>query len=119
LHERIFLFASAFCASAFQFIGEFMQRRNVVLGLCVAAATLATPLTSSIAHAEDSYPSKPIRLIVPFPPGHTTDIVARALAEKLGTAVNQTDRGGKPRRRRQQYQAWSRPRARRRTVTRW
>lgn len=98
LHERIFLFASAFCASAFQFIGEFMQRRNVVLGLCVAAATLATPLTSSIAHAEDAYPSKPIRLIVPFPPGGTTDIVGRLFADKLGKELNQTvvveNRGG-------------------------
>ena len=65
-----------------------MQRRNVVLGLCVAAATLATPLTSSIAHAEDAYPSKPIRLIVPFPPGGTTDIVGRLFADKLGKELN-------------------------------
>ncbi|MCH1989890.1 Bug family tripartite tricarboxylate transporter substrate binding protein [Achromobacter xylosoxidans] len=75
-----------------------MQRRNVVLGLCVAAATLATPLTSGIAHAEDAYPSKPIRLIVPFPPGGTTDIVGRLFADKLGKELNQTvvveNRGG-------------------------
>ncbi|KQZ98651.1 MAG: Bug family tripartite tricarboxylate transporter substrate binding protein [Achromobacter sp.] len=75
-----------------------MQRRNVVLGLCVAAATLATPLISGIAHAEDAYPSKPIRLIVPFPPGGTTDIVGRLFADKLSKELGQTvvveNRGG-------------------------
>lgn len=63
-----------------------MQRRNVVLGLCVAVATLTTPLTSGIAHADDAYPSKPIRLIVPFPPGGATDANARAIAKEIGRA---------------------------------
>ena len=75
-----------------------MQRRNVVLGLCVAAATLAAPLASGIAHAQDAYPSKPVRLIVPFPPGGTTDIVGRLYADKLGKELGQTvvveNRGG-------------------------
>ncbi|KAG0955265.1 hypothetical protein G6F31_012922 [Rhizopus arrhizus] len=75
-----------------------MQRRNVVLGLCVAAATLAMPLTSGIAHAEDAYPSKPIRLIVPFAAGGTPDIVARIVAEGLGRELGQAvvveNRGG-------------------------
>ncbi|MFP3710883.1 ABC transporter substrate-binding protein, partial [Paraburkholderia sp. SIMBA_009] len=60
-----------------------MQRRNVVLGLCVAAATLATPLTSGIAHAEDAYPSKPIRLIVPYVAGGAADITARVVAARM------------------------------------
>ncbi|KOF54278.1 ABC transporter substrate-binding protein [Achromobacter sp. DMS1] len=75
-----------------------MQRRNVILGLCVAAATLAAPFASGIAHAEDAYPNKPIRLIVPFPPGGTTDIVGRLFADKLGKELGQTvvveNRGG-------------------------
>jgi tripartite-type tricarboxylate transporter receptor subunit TctC len=42
------------------------------------------------AHAQQNYPTKPIRLIVPFPPGGQTDVVARVVALKLGEAFGQT-----------------------------
>ncbi|QNP50640.1 tripartite tricarboxylate transporter substrate binding protein [Diaphorobacter aerolatus] len=52
--------------------------------LCAVAlgvAAFAAPLQSSFA--QDNYPAKPIRLIVPFPPGGGTDMIARAVAQKM------------------------------------
>ena len=51
----------------------------------LAALTAALPLA---AHAQ-AYPSKPVRLIVPFAPGGTTDIVARIVSQSMGTALGQ------------------------------
>lgn len=65
-----------------------MQRRNVILGLSLAAV-LASPLGAGIAQAQDAYPNKPIRLVVPFPPGGTTDIVGRLFADQLGKVLGQ------------------------------
>lgn len=62
------------------------SRRLALQGLGAAAAGLAT----SQGWAQSSgYPDRPIRILVPFPPGALTDNLGRAVAERLRTAFNQ------------------------------
>src|SRR3954462_6791512 len=48
---------------------------------CIAALAL---VAATAASAADDYPTKPIKLIVPFPPGGGTDIMSRVVGQKLG-----------------------------------
>lgn len=54
--------------------------------LAIAALAFATPLA---AIAQAGYPNKPIRVIVPFAAGSTTDIIARAIADKMSQSMGQ------------------------------
>ena len=68
-------------------------RTALVAALCAASALLsAIP-----AHAQ-SYPNRPVKVIVPFPPGGPTDGMARIISDRLGTVLGQSivieNRGG-------------------------
>jgi tripartite-type tricarboxylate transporter receptor subunit TctC len=67
----------------------------------LAALVAGVMLVPAISVAQEPYPTKPIRLIVPFPPGAGTDNVARLIAQKIserlrGTVIveNRTGAGG-------------------------
>src|SRR5262245_6728116 len=57
-----------------------------VLFLAGAIIVLASP---QIAAAEETYPSRPIRLIVPFPPGGPTDVMGRLISQALSDQLRQ------------------------------
>ena len=60
---------------------------RVILSL-IAAATAATSLAPAATHAQ-GYPNKPIRMIVPFPPGGGVDFVGRIVGQKLTERLGQ------------------------------
>jgi len=61
------------------------QRRH----LLAAAAATALPLLPTFARAQGTWPTKPVRIVVPFAAGGTTDILARAIAPELQRAFGQ------------------------------
>lgn len=62
-----------------------MHKRNFLAAL--AAAAVAALPAAGLAQAD--YPAKPIKLIVPFPSGGTSDVMGRLMAEELGKALKQ------------------------------
>jgi tripartite-type tricarboxylate transporter receptor subunit TctC len=60
-----------------------------MLGMLAAAALALTAATGSAQQPSQPWPSKPIRYIVPFAPGGTTDILARTIGEQLSIALGQ------------------------------
>jgi tripartite-type tricarboxylate transporter receptor subunit TctC len=65
-------------------------RRALVRALALAAAVAAFGPLSGRPAAADTYPSRPIRAIVPFAAGSATDIVARAFGDRMGAILGQT-----------------------------
>jgi tripartite-type tricarboxylate transporter receptor subunit TctC len=77
-------------------IPPFPSARAVLTRIAVLAAALASGLTT-IAAAQN-YPTRPITLVVPFPPGGSTTIVARIVTDRMAEAIGQQfvvdNRGG-------------------------
>jgi len=53
------------------------------------AVLFAFALTATFAGAQSSYPNRSIKLVVPYPPGALTDLLARAIGERLGAALKE------------------------------
>jgi tripartite-type tricarboxylate transporter receptor subunit TctC len=60
------------------------RAQSLLFALCVGLASAALP-----AAAQDKYPTKPVRIIVPYAPGGATDIVSRVLGEQLRVILGQ------------------------------
>ena len=63
-----------------------MRRRSVLLG--AAAVSLAAPAVAQ--QGAQQFPSKPVRIVVPYSPGGGADTTARLIAPKLQDALGQT-----------------------------
>jgi tripartite-type tricarboxylate transporter receptor subunit TctC len=61
-----------------------LSRRGLSALALAAAATFALP-----GWAQDAWPAKPVKLVVPFPPGGGTDLVARAMGQQLAQRLKQ------------------------------
>ncbi|MFO1200493.1 MAG: tripartite tricarboxylate transporter substrate binding protein [Burkholderiaceae bacterium] len=63
-----------------------MQRRTILTGAAAAAASTLLPVGG---RAQDAFASRPLKLIVPFPPGGPTDVFGRRWAEKMRELLGQ------------------------------
>ncbi len=59
------------------------------LAICLAVTAIAGTVLSPSSVQAQAYPNKPVRLVIPFAAGGTTDLMGRILAQKLGDALGQ------------------------------
>ena len=63
--------------------------KTIVLTLLAAASAIVAPASAHAQQNESSWPSKPLRWIVPFPPGGAMDAIARTLGDKASKTLGQ------------------------------
>jgi tripartite-type tricarboxylate transporter receptor subunit TctC len=72
--------------------GDFDMKKHLLAGVSIARAAsllIASALLAGAALAQSDYPSKPIKILVPFPPGGTSDVMGRMMAEPLSRVLKQ------------------------------
>ena len=62
-----------------------MNRRHLFISTCLLASALV-----SHCWTQSDFPNKPLKLIVPFPAGGTSDVMGRLIAEELSKSLKQT-----------------------------
>jgi len=67
-----------------------MRTRRTALFLSLTSAMIAALFTVQVSHAQQSFPTKTVQIIVPNPPGGATDVLARVLAAELGPRLKQS-----------------------------
>src|SRR6185503_595302 len=78
--------------------GKQVMKKGLMVALLLAGAGIAAPDVCAQGRSAANYPDRPIRLVVGFPPGGATDILARILSQYMPEAIGQPvvvdNRGG-------------------------
>jgi hypothetical protein len=72
-----------------QTLAKAIARRRFTIWFLLFAVTTSVLATGPIARADEAYPSRAIRLIVPFPPGGPTDVMGRLISQALSGQLGQ------------------------------
>ena len=65
------------------------MRRILTIGLIVASGSAVLAPASAVAQPSKAYPTRPVRIILPFPPGGSLDALGRAVFDKTAEALGQ------------------------------
>jgi tripartite-type tricarboxylate transporter receptor subunit TctC len=68
------------------------MRQQIIkgLGLLLCTSLIGAPLHAQTNSAAiKNYPDKPIKLVIPYPPGGATDVIGRIMAQELSKSLNQ------------------------------
>ena len=68
---------------------RYTKKHSLAPALCGALAAISLSTLPGVATAQDKFPSRPMRMVVPFPPGGSNDILGRFLAQKMTDRLGQ------------------------------